>query len=130
MPAIVHVIELTQPQGHSTSGSHERYKSDERLAWESEYDCLVKFREWILNYDLSTTDELDQIEEEERQHVEEHRKQAWSDYTIPIENERAELANLIDVLLKNPNIQTSWKKLQKNLWPFPLPSGVMRCQLR
>jgi Pyruvate/2-oxoglutarate dehydrogenase complex, dehydrogenase (E1) component, eukaryotic type, alpha subunit len=73
VPVVVHVIEVTQPQGHSTSGSHERYKNEERLAWESEYDGLVKFREWILNYSveidgneeiLATVEELEAIDGE------------------------------------------------------------------
>jgi TPP-dependent pyruvate/acetoin dehydrogenase alpha subunit len=71
VPVVVHVIEVTQPQGHSTSGSHERYKNEERLAWESQFDGLVKFREWILNYSieiegkeevLATAEELDAID--------------------------------------------------------------------
>jgi pyruvate/2-oxoglutarate/acetoin dehydrogenase E1 component/TPP-dependent pyruvate/acetoin dehydrogenase alpha subunit len=121
VPAIIHVIELTQPQGHSTSGSHERYKSEERLAWESEYDCLVKFREWLLDNDLSTAKELDQIEEEERQSVEEYRKKAWNEYTIPIENERDELSNLIAGLAKESNNSSELKEIQKKLLSIPTP---------
>ena len=71
MPSIVHVTELTQPQGHSTSGSHERYKSKERLEWEAECDCLKKFREWIIAQGLASSAELDQMEAEDLQTVEE-----------------------------------------------------------
>jgi pyruvate/2-oxoglutarate/acetoin dehydrogenase E1 component len=95
IPAIIHVYELTQPQGHSTSGSHERYKSQERLDWEAEFDCLIKFREWIIENQFSSSEELDRLEEEEKQLVEESRKQAWQTYISPIEAERAQVAELI-----------------------------------
>ncbi len=98
IPAIVHVVELTQPQGHSTSGSHTRYKSKERLEWESKYDCLVKFREWILEQNLATPHELDAIEVEERRAVEKIRKQAWDAFQAPVLKEREEAANLIGEL--------------------------------
>ncbi len=98
IPAIVHVVELTQPQGHSTSGSHTRYKSKKRLEWESKYDCLVKFREWILEQNLATPHELDAIEVEERRAVEKIRKQAWDAFQTPILKEREEAANLIGEL--------------------------------
>lgn len=62
IPVLVQVLELTQPQGHSTSGSHERYKSKERLQWESEHDCNVKFRAWIIENGIATEDELSEID--------------------------------------------------------------------
>ena len=62
MPAIVHVTELTQPQGHSTSGSHERYKTKERLAWEAEFDCVRQFRQWIIEQGYATAETLDSME--------------------------------------------------------------------
>ncbi len=89
VPVVVHVIEVTQPQGHSTSGSHERYKNEERLAWESQFDGLVKFKEWILNYSieidgkeevLATAEELDVIDEEAKKIVKAGQKQAWENY--------------------------------------------------
>jgi pyruvate/2-oxoglutarate/acetoin dehydrogenase E1 component/TPP-dependent pyruvate/acetoin dehydrogenase alpha subunit len=97
-PAIVHVNELTQPQGHSTSGSHERYKSKERLAWEQEFDCLKKFREWIEAQSIATPETLDEMEAEDRRLVEAARKQAWQAYIAPIEEERRQAAGLIEVL--------------------------------
>jgi pyruvate/2-oxoglutarate/acetoin dehydrogenase E1 component/TPP-dependent pyruvate/acetoin dehydrogenase alpha subunit len=121
IPAIVHVIELTQPQGHSTSGSHERYKSKERLAWESEFDCLVKFRQWITDSDLATSQELDQLEEEERHLVEEYRKNAWQAYTAPIQNEREELAKLIAELAKNSSHSDQLEEIRNNLLAIPTP---------
>jgi pyruvate/2-oxoglutarate/acetoin dehydrogenase E1 component/TPP-dependent pyruvate/acetoin dehydrogenase alpha subunit len=98
VPAIVHAIELTQPQGHSTSGSQERYKSKERLEWEQEFDCLKKFREWIIKEGLVAPDILDQWEEEDRQTVEGIRKAAWEAYLSPIQHDRREALRLIDEL--------------------------------
>ncbi|MBO4232797.1 transketolase [Riemerella anatipestifer] len=89
IPVVVHVKEVTQPQGHSTSGSHERYKSEERLNWEAEYDGLKQFREWILNYSieidgqteiLATAEELDALDKEAKKEVKEGQKRAWEDY--------------------------------------------------
>jgi len=90
VPALVHVTELTQPQGHSTSGSHERYKSAERLAWESEFDCLKKMRAWLLENDLASEAELAAWEKEDKETVENARKAAWDAYLAPIARERAE----------------------------------------
>lgn len=89
IPCIVHVSECTQPQGHSTSGSHERYKSEERLDWEKEFDGIVKFKEWILNFDagdekLATEEELAEIENQTKKEVKEAQKQAWEDYLNPV----------------------------------------------
>ncbi|MCB9245404.1 MAG: transketolase [Flavobacteriales bacterium] len=83
-PAIIHVTEVTQPQGHSTSGSHERYKSPERLEWEQNFDCIVQFRKWILENGLSELEELDQIEESARSFVRKEQKAAWEAYLQPI----------------------------------------------
>jgi len=121
IPAIIHVIELTQPQGHSTSGSHERYKSKERLAWEAEFDCLVKFREWITDRDLATSQELDQLEKEERHLVEEYRKKAWEAYISPIQNEREELADLIAELADKSGHSDQLEVIRKNLLAIPTP---------
>jgi pyruvate/2-oxoglutarate/acetoin dehydrogenase E1 component/TPP-dependent pyruvate/acetoin dehydrogenase alpha subunit len=97
-PAIVHVNDLTQPQGHSTSGSQERYKPPERLQWERDFDCLKKFREWIEAQGIATPEALDGFEAEDRRQVEAIRKQAWQAYITPIEDERRQVAGLIDQL--------------------------------
>jgi pyruvate/2-oxoglutarate/acetoin dehydrogenase E1 component/TPP-dependent pyruvate/acetoin dehydrogenase alpha subunit len=94
VPAIVHVVEMTQPQGHSTSGSHERYKSKERLAWETEVDCLRRMRQWIAASGLAAEAELDALEEEAARRVRAQRQQAWEDFRAPIEREKAELLAL------------------------------------
>jgi pyruvate/2-oxoglutarate/acetoin dehydrogenase E1 component/TPP-dependent pyruvate/acetoin dehydrogenase alpha subunit len=92
VPAIIHVIELTQPQGHSTSGSHERYKSPDRLAWEEEHDCLRQMRQWILDQRIAPEGELDQIERNAEKLVENFRAKAWSAFTRPIYDERSAAA--------------------------------------
>lgn len=94
-PALIHVVELTQPQGHSTSGSHERYKPPERLAWEREYDGLVHFRRWLLQQGLATEGELDTIEEEARETARTAQKRAWEAYLSPILRLQQEALGLI-----------------------------------
>jgi pyruvate/2-oxoglutarate/acetoin dehydrogenase E1 component/TPP-dependent pyruvate/acetoin dehydrogenase alpha subunit len=101
VPAILHVIEVTQPQGHSTSGSHERYKSKERLAWEEEFDCTAKMREWIISEGYATAKELDALESEERQLVEDVRGEAWEAYKAPIKAEIEELADILEEIAAN-----------------------------
>ncbi|HAA12695.1 MAG TPA: transketolase [Cytophagales bacterium] len=78
VPVLVHVVEMTQPQGHSTSGSHERYKSKDRLAWESEYDCIRQMRLWIEENELATAEQLDEIELTAKTEAKEARKAAWN----------------------------------------------------
>jgi len=96
VPALIHVVEVTQPQGHSTSGSHERYKSKERLEWEQEFDCLRKFREWIVAQGVAAAEMLDQFEREDKLLVENTRKAAWEAYTRPIREEIQEVADILD----------------------------------
>jgi pyruvate/2-oxoglutarate/acetoin dehydrogenase E1 component/TPP-dependent pyruvate/acetoin dehydrogenase alpha subunit len=96
IPAIIHVVEVTQPQGHSTSGSHERYKSAERLQWEEDYDCVAKFRAWIIDKQFATADELDELEQESRRDVEAIRKRAWEAYKAPIHAEMETLGDMLD----------------------------------
>lgn len=87
IPVLFHIQEVTQPQGHSTSGSHERYKSKERLAWEEEFDCIKKFREWLLKGSLATSEELDAIEANAKKAANDARKKAWSQLTTSIKSE-------------------------------------------
>lgn len=88
VPTLLHVVELTQPQGHSTSGSHERYKSEERLAWEREWDCLVKMRAWMVEQGIAEDEELDALEAEEKERVRDEQRAAWDAYRKPIDEER------------------------------------------
>ncbi|MFK7115366.1 thiamine pyrophosphate-dependent enzyme [Flavobacterium oreochromis] len=95
VPVLIHVNELTQPQGHSTSGSHERYKSAERLAWETEFDCLSQMRKWLLENSLATTEELDEIDTQAKKDVLEGKKTAWANFSNPIKSERDELITIL-----------------------------------
>ena len=97
-PVLVHVKEMTQPQGHSTSGSHERYKTPERLAWEKEYDCLQQFRLLILRSGFASEEQLNAIDEEARQWVKEEKNAAYADFTSPLHAKRDQAANLLDAL--------------------------------
>ena len=113
VPVVVHVIEVTQPQGHSTSGSHERYKNEERLNWEGEFDGLNKFREWILNYSieiegknevLATEEELNTIDSEAKKFVKEGQKKAWENYQNSINEIKNSVLPLIENL-KSQNVE-------------------------
>lgn len=133
IPAVFHVQELTQPQGHSTSGSHERYKSPERLAWEKEWDCLAKMKEFILQSQILTEEEIQVLEEESRQQAREARKKAWTAFQQPIK-ERAEkaihLARQLEFEGKaqTPSLQEMIRELQSN--PAPIRKDVSRLVYR
>jgi pyruvate/2-oxoglutarate/acetoin dehydrogenase E1 component/TPP-dependent pyruvate/acetoin dehydrogenase alpha subunit len=98
IPCLIHVTELTQPQGHSTSGSHERYKSKERLNWEAENDCNKRFKEWILNNKIATEQELESLENEAKIQVNVSKKNAWEAFLNPIKNEVANCVELLENL--------------------------------
>jgi 2-oxoisovalerate dehydrogenase E1 component len=98
VPVLVHVEEVNQPQGHSTSGSHERYKTPERLQWETDFDCLKKFREWIVSSRIATVEELDQLEKEAKEKVKTDRRAAWEAYLAPLKTELKEVLALLDAL--------------------------------
>ena len=101
VPVIVHVKELTQPLGHSSSGSHERYKTKERLEWEKINDCNVKMRQWIIDNSISNNDELNIIESKCKDYVRISKKDAWETYINPILKIRDEYIQFLDVLFKN-----------------------------
>lgn len=122
IPVVIHVIEVTQPQGHSTSGSHERYKNEQRLAWEGEHDGLVKFREWILNYSvelegrdeiLATAEDLDAIEAEAKKTVKEGQKKAWDNYQAPILAMKSEVLGLVEKLQQNAAVAEEVSRFNK-----------------
>ena len=113
VPVILHIIEVTQPQGHSTSGSHERYKDEERMNFETEFDCLNKFREWILNYSiqidgeeqtLSSVEELDEIEKEAKAFVREQQKKAWAEYRASIDHIQNQVLPLVKQFENQPEV--------------------------
>lgn len=111
IPAIIHVIELTQPQGHSTSGSHERYKSEERLHWEREYDGLTQMRSWILAQGLINVSELELYEEQDRETVRAQMKEAWSNYLQAIDADRETVRAMIDELAAYSQYAPQIKKI-------------------
>ena len=119
VPVILHIIEVTQPQGHSTSGSHERYKDEERMNFETEFDCLNKFREWILNYSiqidgeeqtLSSVEELDEIEKEAKAFVREQQKKAWTEYRASIDHIQNQVLPLVKQFGNQPEVAALLEK--------------------
>ena len=96
VPVLVHVSQLTQPQGHSSSGSHERYKSTERLAWEKDFDCIRQMRLWMIAINIASPEELDEIDALAKKEVLEGKKEAWKEFIDPILNEQKELLSLLE----------------------------------
>ncbi|MDR6807814.1 pyruvate/2-oxoglutarate/acetoin dehydrogenase E1 component/TPP-dependent pyruvate/acetoin dehydrogenase alpha subunit [Dyadobacter sp. BE34] len=121
VPVLVHVTELTQPQGHSTSGSHERYKSKQRLAWEREHDCNVRFRDWILKNGYATDEELEQIEAEAKEKALGERNEAWQAYRRELDKEYTETIRLLQDVAKastsTAEINNAILELQKTYLP-------------
>lgn len=97
VPVLFHITEATQPQGHSTSGSHERYKSDERLRWEMENDCIARMRQWITKNEIATAAELDEIEKHALQRVKEARRKAWNNFQQPILRRREDFISRVNL---------------------------------
>lgn len=95
IPVLFHIEECTQPQGHSTSGSHERYKSKKRLQWEEKYDCIRQFRQWIEKKGIATPEELDAIEKQAVEHVKQERRAAWEAFQAEIKAELNEVYNMV-----------------------------------
>ena len=95
VPVLIHVKELTQPQGHSTSGSHERYKDSDRLAWETEFDCIEQMKKWMLETNLVNEEQLNEIENEAKKVVLDGKKLAWNNYLSPIKQNQSELIDLL-----------------------------------
>ena len=122
VPVLFHVEELTQPQGHSTSGSHERYKSPERLQWEREWDCLPKMRSWIIENALYKEDELSAAEDDLRKLVNQARIEAWKLYDEPIQQRKKEVLPLLEELAmysdKKDEILLLHRALLDNNFPF------------
>ena len=115
IPAIVHVEELTQPQGHSTSGSHERYKSAERLQWEKEHDCNYKFKQWILENKIATQDEIDKIESDAKKIVADQKKISWNKFHQPILDEIKEVIDLFRKIAVQSNLKDILQEKENEL---------------
>ena len=115
IPVLIHVEELTQPQGHSTSGSHERYKSKERLEWETEYDGIVQFKKWILEIGAATNEELEEIHKAAKKEVREGKKAAWEAFVDSMRLEKKEVITLLNNLANNSPNKVFIEKLINSL---------------
>lgn len=123
IPALFHVEEVTQPQGHSTSGSHERYKSPERLEWERQWDCIKKLKEWIIQNTLASEDELEEIENAAKEFVRESKNRAWEKYLSPIKEQVNKSIGILNTIIEKGGdpegrIQKIVNELQANREPL------------
>lgn len=123
VPILIHVTELTQPQGHSTSGSHERYKSEERLAWEKENDCNKRFREFIIENNIASEEELLAIEKSIKREVRAARKEAWEEYSTPYKQVKKTLVALLEKVASSSPNKIFIKKLKNNLIAIEEPTN-------
>ena len=121
VPVFVHVVELTQPQGHSTSGSHERYKSKQRLKWETEHDCNRRFRDWILKNGYSTEEELEHIEAEAKETASQARNKAWQAYRKELDTEYLQTIQLLQNAMKESSSATAISNIVLELSKTYLP---------
>lgn len=132
IPSIIHVIELTQPQGHSTSGSHERYKSKSRLAWEKEHDCLLTMRNWMIDSGFAEEAEVEEWEKEDRKFVRKIKNEAWQAFQAPIKGIVQELMALLNTIRKELPQITVIDKIMTMLHreSEPLRAHLMRASYR
>jgi 2-oxoisovalerate dehydrogenase E1 component len=121
IPQLVHVTEVTQPQGHSTSGSHERYKSLERLTFEEEFDCNRKLREWMIEQRVISEPELAAVEKEDKATVEAIRKHAWEAYLAPILEERAQVLDMLDEIAGSSSHASELEQIRDRLSALSAP---------
>jgi pyruvate/2-oxoglutarate/acetoin dehydrogenase E1 component/TPP-dependent pyruvate/acetoin dehydrogenase alpha subunit len=121
IPQLVHVTEVTQPQGHSTSGSHERYKSPERLKFEEEFDCVRKMREWMIENRVNSEPELVAMEKEDQATMEGIRKLAWEAYLAPILEERGQVMDMLDEIAGSSAHASALEQIKERLAALPAP---------
>lgn len=115
IPAIFHISEVTQPQGHSTSGSHERYKDKNRLQWENDFCCIKQMRYWILEKGIATEKELDKIEEDAKLFTKKSQEEAWKEYLEPINKEKKEVCNLFEKIASGSSKKDEIIKIKTSL---------------
>jgi pyruvate/2-oxoglutarate/acetoin dehydrogenase E1 component/TPP-dependent pyruvate/acetoin dehydrogenase alpha subunit len=115
VPVLFHVQEMTQPQGHSTSGSHERYKSKERLAWEVEFDCIRKMREWIINEVLILPEEVDAIEREAKQSAKQAKERAWRAFMDDVRKDQVIVTRIIDKAIRQSQRRSELIPIREDL---------------
>ncbi|KAA3637649.1 MAG: transketolase, partial [Bacteroidetes bacterium] len=109
-PAVIHIQEVTQPQGHSTSGSHERYKSEDRLNWEKEKDCILSMENWIVESGIATKEEIQAIRESVKEDVKQRQRIAWNDYQAPAKERKAKLKEIYNAL---PDFNEEIQRIKK-----------------
>ncbi|OGQ36178.1 MAG: transketolase [Deltaproteobacteria bacterium RIFCSPHIGHO2_12_FULL_43_9] len=126
VPSLVYAYDLTQPQGHSTSGSHERYKSKERLEWERRFDCNLKMRNWMIETGVAKAKQLDELEEKWIEEVKDIQQEAWSEYQAPIVGERREVEKLIKEIAESSANRDYLLKINQELhaWPIALRKDI------
>ena len=115
VPVLIHVTDLTQPQGHSTSGSHERYKSEERLVWEKEHDCNKRFKEWILSNKIATEEELTTLEKKIKTEIRMARKDAWFEFLQPHREAKKEIVQLLEAAAQSSPNKAFITKIKNDL---------------
>ena len=120
-PVLIHVYQLTQPQGHSSSGSHERYKDGNRLAWEKDFDCLRQMRLWMIAINIASPEEIDAIDAQARKDVLEAKKEAWNAFIEPIVEEQKELVSLLQIIAKTSVNQEAVLKYASDLRGIKAP---------
>jgi len=128
VPVLVHVEEVTQPQGHSTSGSHERYKPKERLSWEVAHDCILKMKQWILEDVLVVPEELEEIEKEAKQSAREAKEKAWKAFNSDIQKEFKEVLGILERAAAHSNKREELEEIKDQLEKTinPIRSDTMR----
>lgn len=119
VPVLLHVTEMTQPQGHSTSGSHERYKTKERLAWETQHDCIRKMREWILENGMATSEELNELEKEAKATAKAAKETAWKIFNQEIQKDQKRLEQILEnATAEYPQLEEYLLELRKTINPL------------
>ncbi len=118
VPVLIHVTEMTQPQGHSTSGSHERYKSRERLDWEKEFDCIRKLRELLLEQGIALPEQIDQIEKEAKDVARRAKEDAWREFNEDIQRDQQELEAILSQLADDPDVAAVRQELRQIINPM------------
>jgi 2-oxoisovalerate dehydrogenase E1 component len=119
VPALIHIIDMTQPQGHSTSGSHERYKTSERLKWEEEFDCLTRMRNWMIESRVISDLELAAVEQADYESVEGFRKAAWDAYLAPLLEERGHVTDMLDEIAGGSSHTSELADVKERLTSLP-----------
>lgn len=122
-PALIHVYEMTQPQGHSTSGSHERYKSKDRLKWENDFDCIAKMKEWMIEKSIATKEEIEKEEKASLDYVKKCQKEAWEAYLNPIKNDRDKAVVALESVNNEVSLAAA-KELKANTNPIRKDIGI------